>query len=116
LPTAAPGDVELVADEAAWVYQAPEVATDDDPDGVSLDIFSFGALAYLVLSGSPPGESPEAVREVLQHARGLQLSSAAPGMVSALHELVFESTRPLVSERTSSFDGCWSTWTAPRRS
>ncbi len=104
LPTAAPGDVELVADEAAWVYQAPEVSTDDDPDGVSLDVFSFGALAYLVLSGSPPGESPEAVREVLQHARGLQLSSAAPGMVSALHELVFESTRPLVSERTSSFD------------
>lgn len=104
LPSAAPGDVELLADENAWIYQAPEVFTDDDPDGVSLDIFSFGALAFLVLSGSPPGESREAVREVLQNARGLQLAAVVPGVVDTLHQLVFDSTRPLVSERMSSFD------------
>jgi serine/threonine protein kinase len=104
LPTAAPGDVELLADESAWVYQAPEVSTDDDPDGVSLDVFSFGALAFLVLSGSPPGDTPDAVREVLHHARGLQLSSVVPGTVPALHDLVFAATRPLVSERTTGFE------------
>ncbi len=36
---------------AALRYQAPEVSTEDDPDGVSLDVFSFGALAFQVLSG-----------------------------------------------------------------
>ena len=38
-------------------YQAPELFTDDEPDGVSLDVFCFGALAFHVLSGRPPGDS-----------------------------------------------------------
>jgi hypothetical protein len=32
LPSAAPGDVELLADESAMLYQAPEQQTDEDPD------------------------------------------------------------------------------------
>jgi serine/threonine protein kinase len=104
LPTAAPGDVELLADEAALSYQAPELFTDDEPDGASLDVFSFGALAFHVLSGRPPGDSREAVRQVLQSARGLQLSAVVPGVADGLNSLVYEATRPLVCERLSSFD------------
>jgi serine/threonine protein kinase len=104
LPTAAPGDVALLADEAALLFCAPEVATEDDPDGVSLDVFSFGALAYQVLAGQPPGESRDAVRESLRAGRGLQLAAAVPGVADSLHNLVLEATRPLVSDRLTSFD------------
>ncbi|MDQ6798496.1 MAG: protein kinase, partial [Actinomycetota bacterium] len=103
-PTAAPGDVDLLADETALRYQAPEVFTDDEPDGVSLDVFSVGAIAFHVLSGRPPGDSREAVRQTLQNAGGLQLAAVVPGAANALHELVYQATRPLVSERLSSFD------------
>ena len=104
LPSAAPGDVELLADESALLFCAPETATEDDPDGVSLDVFSFGAIAYEVLSGRPPGDSREAVREALRAGRGLQLAAVAPGTADALCELILEATRPLVSERLTSFD------------
>lgn len=78
MPTTAPGHVELLANEAALSYQAPELFTDDEADGVSLDVFSFGALAFHVLSGLPPGDSREAIRQVLQGARGLQLAAVVP--------------------------------------
>jgi serine/threonine protein kinase len=104
LPTAAPGDAELLADEAALLFCAPELMTEDDPDGVPLDVFSFGAIAFQVLSGLPPGDSPDAVRSALRAGQGLQLASAMPGIAEALHDLVLEATRPLVSERSSSFD------------
>jgi len=104
LPTAAPGDVDLLADEAAQLYQAPEQQTDDDPDGVGLDVFSFGALAYLVLSKQPPGDSRDAVRQRLQAGGGLQLAAVVPGVAGALHDLVVECTRPVVSDRMASFD------------
>ena len=104
LPTALPGDVELLADDAAACYGAPELATEEQPDGVSLDVFSFGALAYEVLSGRPPGDSPEAVRQALRSGRGLQLAAALPGVLDELHEMVLDATRPLVSERSNSFD------------
>ena len=104
LPSAAPGDAELLADESALLFCAPEVATEDDPDGVSLDVFSYGAIAYEVLSGRPPGDSRESVRESLRAGRGLQLAAVAPGSADGLCSLVLEATRPLVSERLTSFD------------
>ena len=104
LPTAAPGDVQLLADEAAVRYAAPEWATEVDPDGVSLDVFSFGALAFEVLSGRPPGDSTGAVRDALRAGRGLQLATADPGVLEELHDLVLQATRPVVSERLNSFE------------
>lgn len=111
LPTPAPGDVELLADGAALSYQAPELFTGDEPDGISLDVFSFGALAYLVLSGRPPGDSREAVHQVLHTARGLQLAAVMPTVVESLGTLVYEATRPLVSDRLSTLDDVL-TWLA----
>jgi serine/threonine protein kinase len=104
LPTAVPGDVALLADEAALLYQAPETRTDDKPDGVSLDVFSFGAIAYFVLAGRPPGDSDDAVRQQLLTAKGLALGAAVPGVAESLQYLVSETTRPLVSDRAASFD------------
>lgn len=103
LPAPAPGDVELLADEAALAYQAPELFTDDEADGVSLDVFSFGAIAFHILSGFPPGDSREAVRQLLQSARGLQLAAVTPGVAESLDHLVREATGPVVSDRLTSF-------------
>ncbi len=104
LPTAAPGDVELLADEVALLYQAPELFTEDEPDGVALDVFSFGAIAFQIIAGIAPGDSREAVRQALQAGRGLQLAASVAGVADGLHQLVFDSTRPLVSERLNSFE------------
>lgn len=104
LPSAAPGDVELLADESALLFQAPERFTEDEPDGVSLDVFSFGAIAFQVLAGRPPGDTRDAVRQALHAGRGLQLSAVVPGVAGALHDLVLEATRPVVSDRSPSFD------------
>ncbi|MGI8984051.1 MAG: BREX system serine/threonine kinase PglW [Acidimicrobiales bacterium] len=104
LPTPVPGDVELLADECALRYQAPEAFTDGQPDGMSLDVFSFGAIAFHVLSGSPPGDSREAVHQALHDAMGLRLAAVAPAAGPRLDTLVHEATHPLVSERLSSFD------------
>ena len=104
LPSAMPGDVELLADESASLYGAPEVFTGGDPDGVALDVFSFGAVAYTIVAGRPPAESRDAVHKTLLAGRGLHLASVVPGVAEALHDLVLEATRPVVSERMASFD------------
>lgn len=104
LPTAAPGDVVLLADDSAALYCAPELLTDDDPDGVSLDVFSFGALAFLVISGKPPADSPHSVRQTLRDGGGLQLAAVAPGVPEELHDMVLDATRPGVPDRSTSFD------------
>jgi hypothetical protein len=36
------------------VYLAPEAFSVEDPDGVALDVFSLGALAFLSLVSGPP--------------------------------------------------------------
>lgn len=104
LPSAMPGDVDLLADESAGLYCAPELFTEDDPDGVSLDVFSFGAVAYTIVADRPPAESRDAFRQALLAGRGLHLASVVPGVADALHDLVLEATRPVVSERMGSFD------------
>ena len=43
---------DLVAEDA-WLYLAPE-AHQPDPEGVGLDVYGLGALAYLTLTGLPP--------------------------------------------------------------
>jgi serine/threonine-protein kinase len=50
------------------LYMSPEQALgDSEPDGRS-DIYSLGAVAYYVLSGSPPFGGEKAIRIILAHA------------------------------------------------
>ena len=53
--TVGPEMVGRLAD-AEQVYLAPELFAAERPDGVALDTFSLGALAYLLLTGRPPAQ------------------------------------------------------------
>lgn len=46
-----------LASEPSSVYQAPELREDPRSGGPQSDVFSLGALAYLLLSGRPPATS-----------------------------------------------------------
>jgi serine/threonine protein kinase len=60
-----------LASDAWSAYQAPELRHDPRARGPASDLFSLGALAYLILTGTPPGESGAAVDERLSHADAL---------------------------------------------
>jgi serine/threonine protein kinase len=99
LPAARTGAVEVVlGDPAMETFLAPEGFTDNKADGVSLDVFSLGTLAYLLFAGQPPAESRAELRSVLG-AGGLSLSAVVPGIDPQIEELVRRCTDPIVSDR-----------------
>lgn len=97
-------NVEALADPLSAPYLAPEAATDPEADGVLLDVFSLGAIAYLVLSGHPAVERQEDLAAALREADGLDLSAAMDGVGSELRELVRGATAPVVTARMDSAD------------
>lgn len=97
-------NVEALADPLAAPYLAPEAATDPDADGVLLDVFSLGAIAYLVLTGQPAVERAEDLAAALREADGLDLSAAMDGVGSELRELVRGATTPVVTHRVDNVD------------
>lgn len=81
------------------VYLAPETFAAEDPDGVSLDVFSLGALCVLLLSGRPPaGDLAERELQFDDYG-GLSLDAAVDGMPSGLAEMVTVATDPLPGRR-----------------
>jgi len=92
---------ELVED-GAGAYIAPEAGTDPLAEGPLLDVFSLGALAYRLFSGSPPAENANGLRNVLSAGGGLNLSAAADGVSETLRNLVKTATHPEVTHRLGS--------------
>lgn len=92
---------ELV-DDGAGVYVAPEAHTDPAAEGPLLDVFSLGALAYRLFSGSAPAESPFDLPRVLAQGPGLNLSAAVDGVSENLRALVKSATHPEVTRRLGS--------------
>ncbi len=87
-------------DDEALRYQAPEVIDAAEPSLSSADIFSLGALAYLILSGTPP---PEAQAEALKTGGGhLDLAAADPSLTKDLRDLVGFATEEDPDKRTES--------------
>lgn len=103
LPMAAAGALEVVlGDPAAETYSAPEAFTDPDPLGVTLDVFSLGAIAFLLCTGLPPAENRAALRQMLDVNRGLSLASALGDVDPFVDDLVRKATNPVVSDRHQS--------------
>lgn len=106
LTTHAPTEVSTLGDQflerldvAEHVYLAPESFNVDDPDGVALDVFSLGALAYLLLSGQPPASDlVERERQLTDH-HGLQLSAAIDAPLEDLETFVALATDPVPANR-----------------
>ena len=100
LPVLRSGAVEVVlGDPAMETYLAPESFTDPKADGVSLDVYSLGALTYLLCTDRAPAGDRAELRSALT-AGGLSISAVVPEIDPRLDALVRQSTNPIVSERT----------------
>ena len=101
------------------MYLAPEAFIVDDPDGAALDVFSLGAIAYLLLSGEPPAPDLVERERVLTEHHGLQLSAALDGPPDDLETFVAMATdpvpanRPTIRELLELLDGALDQLTAP---
>ena len=82
------------------VYLAPETYTVDDPDAESLDVFSLGSIAYLLLSGRTPASDLAGRDAVLAEHHGLPVAAAVDGLPDALALFVHAATDPVPAKRT----------------
>ena len=107
---------------AASAYLAPEVRTTEIADGdPAADLFSLGAITYLLFAGHPPAASHLELAETLRrHGDGLHLSASTDGVPPTLEALVSLATHPVVSQRLTSaaefleeLEGVWDELTRP---
>ncbi|GIJ63073.1 protein kinase [Virgisporangium aurantiacum] len=84
--------LELFFDDEVRQYQAPEAAIRSDLPGSQLDVFSLGAIAYRIFTGSPPAATAEELVRAVADS-GLNLAAAVDGMPSRLVDLVYDATR-----------------------
>lgn len=91
--------VQDLVETAATAYVAPEALSAPEKAGEFCDIFSLGALGYLILSGCPPARDHLGLHQHLQRSGGLQLSSVQDGVPQKLDELVFRCTQADVAKR-----------------
>jgi serine/threonine protein kinase len=99
LPAAGTTAVELVlGDRSVETYLAPEAFTDPNADGVARDVYSLGALAYLLITGQPPAEDRAELRSALGQ-NGLSLAAVMPEVDPALEAVIRRCTTPIVSDR-----------------
>src|SRR4051795_257420 len=94
-------NVEQLIDTETAPYLAPEAITLADADGQLLDVFSLGAIAYLVFTGQPPATSLAALTERLQRDGGLEVSAILDGAGEYLSALVRDATAADATERTA---------------
>jgi serine/threonine protein kinase len=92
---------EYLADPAR-VYVAPETREGLGPAGPHHDVFSLGAIGYLLFTGEPPAASPFELQEKLRRFGGLRPSQVLDGVRADLDELIRASTDPQVSTRLAS--------------
>lgn len=93
--------LDALIDPTAAPYIAPEAYTNPTASGVTLDVFSLGAIAYHVFTSLPPATSADdLLRELTAHGGGLDVTVALDGAPEAMQQLVFEATYGDVDLRT----------------
>ena len=71
-------------------------------DGVYLDVFSLGAIAYLLFTGKPPAENDLELQDKLSRGAGLQVTDVLNGASRQLQDLVQYATHPDLGARIGS--------------
>lgn len=99
LAVSATSHVDRLVDDGSTAYMAPEATTGDNNVGEHLDIFSLGAIAYHIFSGSSPASNGLELSNKLRETKGLQISSVLNGASESLQEMIQWSTLPVVADR-----------------
>ena len=99
LAVSATSHVDRLVDDGSTAYMAPEAISGDNNVGEHLDIFSLGAIAYHIFSGSPPASNGLELSNKLRETKGLQISSVLNGASESLQEMIQWSTLPVVADR-----------------
>lgn len=94
--------IDRLVDDASTAFMAPEALSGTEELGEHVDVFSLGALAYYLFSGTAPAENGLALSEKLRETKGLQISAVLNGAGEALQYLVQYSTHPDVTDRFDS--------------
>ncbi len=93
---------ELV-DDPARAYLAPEGFASDEEPREEVDVFSLGALAYLIFGGQPPARDAGELIEKLRDSatRSLDLRQIIDAVPDSIATLVKKSARSAPAERCS---------------
>ncbi|MCK9895425.1 BREX system serine/threonine kinase PglW [Frankia sp. AgB32] len=86
---------------ASGGYLAPEIGA-PRPDAIRIDVFGLGALAYLVLTGQPPADGPNALKARLERSGGLHPAEVVDALTETANDLVAGATHPLPEDRHAS--------------
>ena len=89
--------------EEAGPYVALE-AHQGQGDGVQMDVFSLGAIAYHLFTGIKPAESDLELQDKLSHGKGLQVTDALNGASPEMQYLVQYATHPNLGSRIDSVE------------
>jgi serine/threonine protein kinase len=89
---------------AAHVYLAPETLRVPDAEPLPADIWSLGALAFLILSGKPPAADLDGLHAVLREQGHLSLAAAMDAPDRELDQVVRHATAVDATSRFVSVD------------
>ncbi|WP_394255772.1 BREX system serine/threonine kinase PglW [Pseudoclavibacter helvolus] len=95
-------DIMGTAAHEDWIYLAPEsrVPSHNLP-GIPLDIYSFGAVAHLILTGRPPAENLVDLEQKLTQERALDPRSVVAGIPDEVAEVIVFITSATETDRPS---------------
>lgn len=98
-------DIMGISNSEGWLYLAPEARTTTvDVPGVPLDVYGYGALAYLVLTGKPPAANFPELEELLRTEGALDPRRAGSGMPDAVADVVIKATTQREADRSATLD------------
>jgi serine/threonine protein kinase len=93
---------DALTDPGAAPYLAPEGYTNPAADGVLLDVFGLGAIAYHVFTGEPPAAGADDLLARLGADGGLDLAAVLDAVPQSMRDLVYEATYRDTDLRTES--------------
>ena len=95
-------DILGVAAHEDWIYLAPEARVPSDGlPGVPLDIYGFGAVAHLILTGRAPAENLVELDQKLTQERALDPRSVVAGIPDPIAEVIALITSATETDRPS---------------